>query len=190
MHQVTSQLADTLSASWQLLLLRGLAAIGLGIVAWLQPGLSLATLILFFGAYALVDGVLGIVTALAGRKEKESWWVLLLWALVSVIVGAMTLTTPAVTGLILLFYIAIWAIAAGVVQIIAAVRLRKDIAGEWFFILAGLASLAFGVLLIARPAAGALSLLWLIAGFTLVYGVLLVLLALRVRAFARRLRLA
>jgi uncharacterized membrane protein HdeD (DUF308 family) len=76
------------------------------------------------------------------------------------------------------------------VQIIAAVRLRKDIAGEWFFILAGLASLAFGVLLIARPAAGALSLLWLIAGFTLVYGVLLVLLALRVRAFARRLRLA
>lgn len=187
MNTVEKQLATILSRNWWVLLLRGLAAIAFGILSWLLPGISLATLVLLFGAYTLADGILGIWTAITGRKEHEDWWVLLLWALIGVGVGILTFLAPGVTALALLFYIAAWAIATGVLQIVTAIRLRKEITGEWRLVLAGFASVVFGVLLMAQPGAGALALLWLIATYAVIFGALLVILAFKVRTFGNQL---
>lgn len=185
-EKLAENLALTLSRNWWVLLLRGAVAILFGILTFLQPGISLASLVLLFGAYALADGVLGAWTAITHRKDRENWWVLLLEGLVGIGVGVLTLFNPGVTALALLFYIAIWAIATGVLEIVTAVRLRKEIEGEWMLVLAGLASVAFGVLLMARPGSGALAVLWLIASYAIVFGVLLVVLAFRVKGVARR----
>lgn len=187
MNMVEKQMATVLARDWWVLLLRGIIAILFGVLAWLQPGISLVALVLLFGAYALADGALGVWTAIAGRKEQEHWWVWLLWGLIGIGVGLLTFLAPGVTALALLFYIAIWAIATGALEIVAAIRLRKEIAGEWLLILAGLASIVFGVVLVAQPAAGALALLWLIAAYAVTFGILLVILAFRVRAFGRQL---
>ncbi len=146
-----------------MLLLRGLLAIAFGVLTWMQPGISLAALVLLFGVYAIADGVLGVWTAISGRKDNAHWWVLLLWGLVSAAIGIITFVAPGVTTMALLYYIAIWAIIIGVLQIIAAIRLRAEIKGEWLLGLAGLAALVFGVLLIVHPGAGVLTVLWLIA---------------------------
>ena len=186
MNAVEDRLASILVRSWWLLLLRGLAAIAFGLLAWFQPAISLAALVLLFGAYSMADGILGSWTAIAGRKDNEYWWVLLLGGLLGIGVGVLTFLAPGITALALLFYIALWAIATGVLQIVAAIRLRKEIKGEFLLFLAGLASVLFGVLLVAQPGAGALALLWLIAAYAIVFGVLFVVLAFKVRGFAGR----
>ncbi|MFO1362234.1 MAG: HdeD family acid-resistance protein [Burkholderiales bacterium] len=184
---LNERISTVLSRSWWLLLLKGIIAILFGILTYFQPGLSLATLVLLFGAFALADGAIGVWQALGARKDRENWWVLLLGGLLGIGVGVLTLFHPGVTALALLFYIAIWAVATGVLEIVAAIRLRKEIEGEWLLGLAGLASVAFGVLLVLQPAAGALAVLWLIAAYAIVFGALLVVLAFRARGFARRL---
>jgi len=186
MSILEKHLATILSRDWWMLLLRGLFAIAFGLLLWLQPGISLAALVLFFGAYSLADGILGVWSAFAGRKDHEDWWVMLLWGLTGVGIGIITFVAPGVTALALLFYIAVWAVATGVLQIAAAVRLRKVIRGEWWLVLGGLASVIFGVLLMARPGAGALAVLWLIAAYAVVFGVFLVLLAFKVRGFGKQ----
>jgi len=187
MNIVEKRLAKVISDNWWLLLLRGLVAVLFGVLTWLQPGISLAALVLLFGAYAFADGILGVWAAISGRKQHEDWWVLLLWGFVGIGVGIMTFLVPGVTALALLFYIAIWAIASGVLQIVVAIRLRREIADEWLLLLAGLASIVFGALLMLRPAAGALAVLWLIATYAVVFGALLVILSFQARSFGRRL---
>jgi uncharacterized membrane protein HdeD (DUF308 family) len=187
MDIVEKRLATILSRNWWALLLRGLIAILFGLLVWLRPGISLAALVFLFGIYALADGFLGVWTAIAGDKQQEHWWVLLLWGLVGIGVGIMTFAAPGITAVALLFYIAIWAIATGFMQIVAAVRLRREIQGEWLLVLGGLASVLFGVVLMARPIMGALAVLWLIGTYAVIFGIVLVVLAFRVRAFASRL---
>ena len=186
-EKLAEDLAETLSRNWWVLLLRGIVAILFGALTFMRPGISLASLLLLFGAYALADGVLGAWTAITHRKDRENWWVLLLEGLVGIGVGVLALIKPGLTALALLFYIAIWAIATGVLEIVAAVRLRKEIEGEWVLILAGLASVAFGVLLMARPGSGALAVLWLIGSYAMLFGILLVVLAFKVKGVARKL---
>jgi uncharacterized membrane protein HdeD (DUF308 family) len=183
MNHVADRLASILRRSWWLLLLRGIAAIAFGVLTWVQPAVSLAALVLLFGAYSLVDGVFGSWAAIAGRKDHEQWWVLLIWGLTGIGIGILTFLAPGITALALLFYIAAWAIATGVLEIVTAIRLRKEIQGEWMLILAGLASVVFGFLLLVQPGAGALAVLWLIATYAIVFGVLLVLLAFKARGF-------
>lgn len=182
MNTTDNFLLANLRDTWWLLLIRGLAAIVFGVLTWMSPGISLATLVLFFGAYALVDGVIGAWAALQGRREHDDWWVLLLWALVSVGAGVLTFMAPGVTALALLFYIAAWAIATGVLQIAAAVRLRKQISGEWMLGLAGLTSVVLGILLMARPGEGVLVVVWMIATYAVLFGVLMVILAFKLRS--------
>lgn len=182
-----NRLANVFARNWWVVLLRGLVAIAFGIMVWVLPGVSLAALILLFGAYALADGILGVWTAVSGRREHPDWWVLLLWGLLGIGAGILTFFAPGLTALALLFYIAVWAVATGVLQIVAAVRLRKEIQGEWLLVLGGLISVLFGVLLMVHPLAGALAVLWLIAAYAIVFGVLTVILSFRVRSFGRRL---
>ena len=178
-------LAAALGRNWWLLLVRGLVAIVFALLTWAQPGVSLAALVLVFGIYVLADGLLGVWSAIAKRRDNRHWWLLLLWGLVGIVVGVMTFIMPGITGLVLLMYIAAWAMITGVLQIVAAIRLRKEIKGEWLLILSGLVSVAFGVLLFLQPGAGALAVAWIIAAYAFIFGVLMVLLAFKVRKLGR-----
>jgi uncharacterized membrane protein HdeD (DUF308 family) len=184
---VGNRFADSLSKGWWRLLLRGLVAILFAVLTFTNPGISLAALVIVFGLYALIDGMLNVWMGIAGRKEYDDWWVLLLMGLVGIGVGAITFMTPGITALALLFYIAIWAIVHGALEIVAAMRLRKEIKNEWLLVLAGIASVAFGAILMARPGAGALAVVWLIGAYAFVLGVIFITLAFRVRRFSKRL---
>jgi uncharacterized membrane protein HdeD (DUF308 family) len=180
-------IGEILSRYWWMTVLRGLFWILFGVVILARPGISLLSLTLALGIVIFADGVLNVMNAFAGRKVHEDWWVLLLVGLTGIGIGALTFYSPQTTALALVFYVAIWAIATGLLQITAAIRLRRQLAGEVWWILAGTASVIFGVLLIVQPAAGALTLLWLFAVYAIAFGVLLVLLALRVRSGIKRL---
>jgi uncharacterized membrane protein HdeD (DUF308 family) len=183
-------IAELLSRYWWLTLLRGLLWIVFGVFVLSAPGISLVSLTLALGVVMFVDGVVNISNAVSGRRDHDDWWVLLLTGLAGIGVGVLTFYNPAATAIAVVFYLAIWAIAAGLLEIVAAVRLRRQIQGEIWLILAGLASVVFGVLLIARPAAGALTVLWLISAYGIVFGVFLLLLAFRVKAAAKRFAVA
>jgi uncharacterized membrane protein HdeD (DUF308 family) len=180
-------IGEILSRYWWMTVLRGLFWILFGVVILARPGISLLSLTLALGIVIFADGILNVMNAFAGRKVHEDWWVLLLVGLTGIGIGALTFYSPQTTALALVFYVAIWAIATGLLQITAAIRLRRQLAGEVWWILAGIASTIFGVLLIVQPAAGALTLLWLFAVYAIAFGVLLVLLALRVRSGIKRL---
>jgi uncharacterized membrane protein HdeD (DUF308 family) len=167
-------------------LFRGLAWIVFGLIVITQPGISLAALTLTFGVFALVDGVGHVVGALGGRQEYRNWWVLLLAGVAGIVVGILTFLSPGAIALGLLLYIAVWAIATGILGIVTAIHLRKEIEGEFWLALGGVASVAFGLLLIVRPGAGALAVLWLIGSYAIAFGAILVILAFKTRAFVNR----
>lgn len=173
--------AQTLSQYWWILLLRGVLALAFGLAAFLLPGVTLATLVLLFATFAFVDGLFETYHAIQARKVNEHWWLLLLEGLLGVLFGVLTFQAPDITTLVLLMYIAAWAIASGVMRIVAAFQLRREIEGEWLLALGGLISLIFGILMIARPAAGALAVIWFIGTWALLIGAFLVALAFRVR---------
>jgi uncharacterized membrane protein HdeD (DUF308 family) len=181
---IVENLGSMLSRNWWLMILRGLAAIAFGILIFAKPGISLQVLVYLFGVYVLVEGILGVSLAVQARSTIDSWGVLLLWGLLGIAVGVLAFVRPDITALALLFYIALWAIATGVLEIAVAIRLREVISNEWLLIIAGLLSVAFGVVLIARPDAGALAVLSLIGAYAIVFGVLLLLFAFKVRSFA------
>ena len=180
-------LAKLLAANWWILLLRGILAILFGVAAYAWPGMTLAMLVMFFAAFVFVDGVFDTFAAFAGRKENENWWVLLIEGLLGIAFGLITWMRPGITTMVLLLFIAFWAMATGILRIIMALRLRKEIEGEWWLVLSGLASVLFGLIVMARPGAGALALLWLIGAWAIVVGVFLVILAFQARSFGKKL---
>lgn len=178
-------LREVVSKKWWVLLLRGLAAIAFGLMAFAWPGITLASLVLLWGAWALADG---LVALFGGVSDK--WWVSALIGLAGIAAGICTFLMPGITAVVLLYFIAGWAIVHGVMEIMAAVALRKVIAGEWFLILAGTLSVLFGFLLFANPAAGALAVVWMIGGYAVAFGILLVALSFRVKGLGMRARSA
>ncbi|HEY0351084.1 MAG TPA: HdeD family acid-resistance protein [Gemmatimonadales bacterium] len=171
---------DSLSRNWWAVSLRGLAGILFGIITFFAPAISLAALVLLFGAYALVDGVLAIVTAVR-RRGADRWWLLLLEGLVGIAAGVLTFMWPAITAVALLYLIAAWALVTGAFEIAAAIRLRKAISGEWLLALSGVFSIALGVLLVLFPGPGALAVTIWIGAYAFVFGALLFALGLRLR---------
>lgn len=174
-------LSTMLQRSWWVLLVRGLAAIVFGVLTWMQPAASAVALLVIFGAYVLVDGALGVYGAIKNRHQSSQWWVMLIWGLAGVIVGVLTVINPAITGLVLTIYIGVWAVVTGVMQIIAAMRLRKEIEGEWLLVLSGLLSVVFGGFVLSQPMAGMMAMVWVIATYAVIFGVLMILLAFRVK---------
>ena len=179
-------LADALSRYWWTTLIRGVIWVAFGIVAFMRPGISLITLVLLFGGFALIDGFANIVSAFGGRRHNDRWWVLLLAGIAGVLVGYLTFTNPGMTAIALLFYIAVWAMATGFLEIVAAIRLRHEIHGEGWLVLAGVVSIAFGASLMFRPLTGALAVLWVIATYAVVLGIVLIVLSFRARGFVNR----
>ena len=175
-----SAMVHALAKNWWLLLLRGIAAIIFGLLAFAWPGLTLLTLILFYGAFALVDGVLAIAAAITGGVPGSRWWLAIV-GLLGIAAGLLTFLTPGLTALVLLFFIAGWAIVTGVFEIIGAIKLRKEIDNEWLLILGGIISLLFGVGMMLAPGAGALALVWVIGAYSVVMGVIFVALAFRLK---------
>ena len=134
-----------------MILLRGVIAVLFGVTLLASPGISLAFLVFLFGVFVLADGIGNVVTAFGGRKEEDHWWILLLAGLTGIGVGLLTFMSPGITALALLFYIAVRAIVTGVLQILTAIRLRKELHGEFWMVLGGVASVVFGLLIMARP---------------------------------------
>jgi uncharacterized membrane protein HdeD (DUF308 family) len=175
-----SAMAHALAKNWWMLLLRGIAAIIFGLLALAWPGMTLLTLILFYGGYVLVDGVLAIVAAITGGAPMPRWWLAIV-GLLGIAAGLLTFLMPGLTAILLLYFIAGWAIATGVLQIIGAIRLRKEIDNEWLLILGGIVSVLFGAAMMAAPGAGALALITVIGIYAVIIGALLVALSFRLK---------
>jgi uncharacterized membrane protein HdeD (DUF308 family) len=179
-------LRDALAKNWWLLLLRGIAGIAFGLLAFAWPGLTLVVLIFLYGAYALVDGVAALAAAISGRGSRAPTGWLVFVGLLGIAAGLATFLWPGITALVLLVMIAAWSILHGVFEIVGAIRLRREIENEGLLVLSGLLSVVFGLLLLARPGAGALALAWLIGIYSILFGVLLTVLALRLRKHLQR----
>ena len=174
---------DDLARNWWLFLLRGICAIIFGVLTFAWPGQTLITLVILYGVFALFDGGLAIGAAITGGVPAPRWWLALV-GLLGIAVGAVTLAWPGITGLVLLFFIAGWAIASGVFQIVGAIRLRKEIEGELLLIASGVLSVLFGLLIMMFPGAGALGLVRAIGVFAIIYGILIVAFSMRLRRAA------
>lgn len=171
---------DLVARHWWVLLARGSVSILFGIVALAWPGITLASLVFVYGAYCMADGLMAL---LGGYNMK--FWQSLLVGVVSFGAGLATFFYPGLTALVLLYLIAGWAVVRGVFEILAAIEFRKIIEREWMLVLAGLASIAFGVLVMINPGAGALSILWIMGSYALIFGFLLVVTSFKVRKLAR-----
>lgn len=172
---------DSMAHNWWVIALRGVAALAFGVIALMWPGMTLLALTYLFGTYALVHGVMDIFLAFAGPGKHPRFWALLVEGIFSLAAGIVAFMWPGITTLTLLLLIAAWAIVSGVSEIVMAFRLRKVIRGEWMMVLAGTLSFLLGVLLIARPALGALAVVWWIGGFALAFGGLLLALSFRMK---------
>ncbi|HEX3442975.1 MAG TPA: HdeD family acid-resistance protein [Pseudolabrys sp.] len=170
-----------LAENWWLLLLRGVAAIIFGLLAFFWPGVTLLTLVFLWGAYAIVDGAFSLWAAISGRDAIAPRWWLAVVGVAGVVAGLLAFAWPGLTAVILLLFIAGWAIVIGALEIWGAIQLRKEIEGEWWLILSGVLSIAFGIILIAQPGVGALAVVWLIAWYAILMGCSLIALAFRLR---------
>ena len=172
---------ETLKRHWWVPVIRGIAAIVFGVIAFTHPVMAIATLVLFFGAWVLIDGIFRIVAAIRHRGSDPDWAWQLVIGIIGIIVGLLTFHAPRVTALALVIYIAAWALMIGASEIVMAVKLRHEIKGEWFLILMGLASIVFAVLLLWNPVAGAAAVIWLIAWYAVVLGILAIFFGFRLR---------
>lgn len=159
----------------------GIAAIVFGVIAFTHPVMAIATLVLFFGAWVLLDGIFRIVGAIKHRGSDSDWAWQLVIGLIGIIVGLLTFHAPQVTALALVVYIAAWALMIGASEIVMAVKLRHEIKGEWLLILMGLASIVFAVLLLWNPVAGAAAVIWLIAWYAVALGILAIFFGFRLK---------
>ncbi len=173
---------ETLKRHWWVPVIRGIAAIVFGIIAFVYPGITVATLVLFFGAWVLIDGIFRVVGAIGHRASDPDWGWHIVIGIVGIIVGLLTFHAPQITALALIIYIAAWALMIGATEIAFAIKLRREIKGEWFLILMGLASIVFAILLLWNPIAGAAAVIWLIAWYAIVLGILAIFFGFRLRS--------
>lgn len=174
---------DALARNWWVILLRGVLAVVFGVLTFVWPDITVVALVALYGAFALVDGTLSLVAAIRGGTPAPRWWLALV-GIFGIAAGVLTVFWPQITALVLLMFIAAWAIAIGVMQIVGAIKLRHEIEGEWLLIASGLLSVLFGVMLIAWPGAGALAMVLVIGSFAILFGILLIGFSLRLKRHA------
>ena len=171
-----------LARRWWALALRGVIAVLFGLLTFFIPGVTLISLVLLFGFYAILDGTFDIVSAM---KAPGHHWPLLVEGIVGIVAGIVTFMWPGITAMVLLYLIAFWAILTGVLEIVAGIRLREVIANEMLLILMGVISTLFGILIIIFPGAGALAIIIWIGAYAVVFGIILIVLAFRLRSFCQ-----
>ena len=168
-------------------MIRGILGIVVGLMTFLWPGITLMALVFLFAGYALVDGAVSLAGAVHAAQAHERWGALLIEGLLGIGAAVITILWPAITALSLVLVIAAWAILTGIAEVVAAVRLRRYISGEWLLALSGIASIVFGVLMAAVPLAGALVIAIWFGAYALVFGVMLMVLGFRLRTWERAL---
>ncbi len=169
-----------LANNWWTFVLRGVLALLFGVIAFVWPGLTILSLTYVFGFYAILDGIFALVAAWSNRSS-DRWWVLILEGLLSLAAGVIAFVSPGSTALVLLAVIAAWAILTGILEIVAAVRLRQEIENEVWLGLGGLASIVFGVLLVIWPGSGLVTISWLIGFYAIAFGISMLVLGFRLQ---------
>ena len=170
--------------AWKLLLLRGILAVLFALVAIFLPAIAFSTLILLFGAWLIINGILTIIGSIQSRKEDRNWWIAMLTGLVGLLLGIYTYANPIVTAATIMILIGIWSILFGIAEVIFAIRIRKMIEGEGWLIAGGIISVIFGLLLLANPIQGGITLTLLLGVYALIMGLFFIMLGLRVRRMA------
>lgn len=173
---------------WWLIVLRGIASVVFGVIAWLWPHLTGLALIVCFGVYTTVDGTAALITGIARLRQRRHAWTFLVEGLVSLGFALAALIWPVLTALTVVTVIGLWAIATGIVEVVAAIQLRKEIQDEWILALSGFASTIFGALIAWQPASGNVAVVWSIGWYALVFGILLVVWGLRLKGLRDRQR--
>jgi len=171
---------NVLVKNWWALALRGVAAVIFGIIAFALPGVTLTVLVLFFAAYLLVDGVFALIAGLKAAERHERWGALALEGILDLVAGAAVVMWPGLTLVVFIYMAAFWALVTGIALLVAAFRLRKQ-HGEWTMILAGILSIAWGILVAIFPIAGILVWAWWIGAYALIFGIAMLILAFRLR---------
>ena len=182
MEEFNNTMWSDLGRNWGWIVVRGIAAVIFGVLALVLPGVTLAALVLLWGAYALADGIIALIAAFRIRDRGKPFWALLVVGILGIAAGILTFIWPGMTAIVLLAFIAAWSLVMGIFQIIAAVRLRKSIENEWLLGLSGLLSIIFGVLMLINPGAGALAVIWVIGAYAILFGVLLIALGVKLRS--------
>src|SRR6266536_2363236 len=183
---IARALLEDLSANWWVILLRGIVGVIFGVLAFVWPGATLLALVFVWGAYAILDGAFALYLTYLADRQQRRWWQYLLEGLAGIGAGIVAFGWPGITALALLYLIAAWAIVTGIVEIIAAVDLRKQIQNEWLLGLAGVFSIIFGILVAAQPNAGAVAVVWTVGAYALFFGITLIVLAFRVRNMGKQ----
>ena len=178
----SSNTAGMFVGRWWTVLLRGVMAVAFGVLAFTLPHLTIATLVLLFGFYALIHGTFSLIAAIGNRQMTGSRWLLVLEGVVGIYAGIITLRSPSTTAMVLIFFVWVWAIATGVLRIAEAIRLRKEISGEVWLALSGVVTVLFGVMLMLRPVVGVIGLAWVIAGYALLLGLFEIMLGWELRS--------
>ncbi len=171
--------------NWWIVAVRGVLAIVFGALALIWPDTTKLVLVLLFGTFALVDGFSATAAGIALAPHFKRWWALLLKGLTGVMIAVLTFSWPNITGLVLLYFIAAWAVITGIFEIVAAIEFRNMVSREWTMILGGILSVLLGVLLFAFPSAGAMSIVWLIGMYAIAFGIMELLIAFRLRSLLR-----
>ncbi len=183
-------MASLLGMNWWALAFRGIVAIVFAILTFFVPGLTLAAIVLMFGVWAFIDGILALISAVRAAQGHRRWGAFLLEGIVGIAAGLFTFFIPGLTLFFLIYLVAAWAIITGIFEIAAAIRLRRHIAGEWLLGLAGVISIVFGILIYIAPIAGAVVIVWWLGGYALIFGILLLVLAFRLRSLRSTLPVA
>jgi uncharacterized membrane protein HdeD (DUF308 family) len=187
--QKESKMFSQIFRNWWHFAVRGVFAIIFGILALIWPGPTKFALVLLFGAFALVDGIIAVATSITFHKYFDRWWAMLLEGLTGIIIGGLTFFWPNITALALLYVIAAWAFITGIFEIVAAIHFRSVISGEWVMILGGLFSILLAILLLVFPIAGAVALVWLIGIYAIVAGIIQIIFAFRLHSLLRDFKL-
>ncbi len=172
------------SRNWWALVVRGVLAVIFGVLIILTPSIALTAFILVLGIYFIVDGIFAVAGALAHREHYQHYWLTLVEGIVSIIAGIIAIVYPGLTAFTILYVIAVWAILTGIFELIAAFRLRETVHGEWLLAVSGILSVLFGLFVIFFPGTGVLAILGIIAGYAILFGILLIVLGFRLRSMA------
>jgi uncharacterized membrane protein HdeD (DUF308 family) len=176
---------DMFTGNSTALALRAIVAILFGIVALAMPGPTVIAVVTVFAIYAIIDGVLSIVAAVRGFRRHERMWAMLLQGILGIVAGVLAFLWPGLGALALTYIVAAWALTTGILEIVVAVKLRQVIAGEWMLILGGVLSVLLGLMLAIVPGVGVVVLVWWLGAYALAYGIIGLVLAIRVRRWLR-----
>ena len=179
-------MVSALKQNWWVLVLRGIIAIAFGIVSFIWPGVTALALVFLLASFAFVEGIFALIGAFGYGLPGGQRLLMVLLGLLGLAVGIFAVARPGVAAVTIVIWVAWWAIIAGIIQIVVAIEMRKEIENEWALIIGALLSIAFGILLLWRPLAGVITLAYLFGFFAIIFGIAMLSLGMRLRSLATR----